>query len=221
MPVGLPEFVENPEPRCPVVLVLDTSGSMGGEPITHLNHGVQLFKDSVSADAQAALRVEVAIVTFGPVQLAQDFVTIYEFIPPQLAAKDTTPMGEAVLYALDLVEKRKQVYRENDMQYYRPWIFLITDGAPNPGSPWREAASRVREAESAQKILFFTVAVEGANTEILKQLAPPQYPPMQLNGLDFKSLFQWLSTSIVRVSSSRVGGQQVELPAVTWGKVTT
>jgi uncharacterized protein YegL len=65
MPVGLPEFFDNPENRCPVVLLLDTSGSMAGEPIQELNRGVNLFRDEILRDAKASLRVEVAIVSFG------------------------------------------------------------------------------------------------------------------------------------------------------------
>ena len=85
MPVGLPEFVDNPEPRCPVILFCDTSGSTSGAPINALNSGLAAFKEDVYKDEQAS-RVEVALVTFGPVRLAQEFVTIDNFIPPQLKA---------------------------------------------------------------------------------------------------------------------------------------
>ena len=63
MAIGEPEFVKNPEPRCPVILLVDTSSSMSGAPIEQLNNGLQLFKKEVSEDSQAALRVEVAIIT--------------------------------------------------------------------------------------------------------------------------------------------------------------
>ncbi|RUT07145.1 hypothetical protein DSM106972_024060 [Dulcicalothrix desertica PCC 7102] len=73
MPVGLPEFVFNPEPRCPVILLLDTSGSMSGQPIKELNDGIMAFKQSIQQDGLASLRVEVAIVTFGEsVSVAQN-----------------------------------------------------------------------------------------------------------------------------------------------------
>jgi len=59
------EFADNPEPRCPVVLLLDTSGSMHGAAIGELNDGLRAFKEAIQADRLAALRVEVAIVPFG------------------------------------------------------------------------------------------------------------------------------------------------------------
>lgn len=221
MIVGQPEFVENPENRCPVILLLDTSGSMAGEPIAALTAGLTDFKAAVLQDEQAALRVDVAIVTFGPVQLVQDFVTIDQFVPPNLQAQGLTPMGEAITYALDLLEKRKITYRNNGIQYYRPWVFLITDGAPNPDSPWQRAAEQIKTAEQQRKLSFFAVGVQGADMATLSQIVPPERPPLLLKGLDFKSMFEWLSDSMVRVSSSTVGGEMVVLPPVGWGQITT
>lgn len=219
MPVGLPEFAVNPENRVPVILLLDTSGSMSGEPIQQLNRGIAAFKEDILKDTQASLSVEVAIVTFGPVQLIQDFVTIDNFRPPRLEAEGVTPMGEAIEYALlELLEDRKATYKANGIQYYRPWVFLVTDGAPTDN--WQMAAQRVREAEANRRLSFFVVAVQGANMEILRQIAPAERPPVLLNGLDFRSLFVWLSTSMKRVSSGKVG-EAVALPPVGWGQITT
>jgi uncharacterized protein YegL len=130
MPVGLPEFFDNPENRCPVVLLLDTSGSMAGEPIQELNRGVALFREEILRDTTASLRVEVAIVSFGPVQLVQDFTTIDMFNPPIFEAQDVTPMGQAIEFGLDLLEKRKATYsnsiccptcpRRNSNRNYKP-----------------------------------------------------------------------------------------------------
>lgn len=217
MPVGLPEFVENPENRCPVVLLLDTSGSMCGEPIQELNRGIAAFKEDVIKDAQASLSVELAIVTFGgSVQLIQDFTSIDNFNPPQLEANSMTPMGEAIELGLDILEARKLTYKDNGILYYRPWVFLITDGAPT--DYWQSAAQLVKEAEAQRRQCFFAVGVKGADMNTLRQIAPRE--PMMLNGLDFRSMFVWLSTSMKRVSGGKVG-EAIALPAVGWGQVAT
>lgn len=218
MPVGLPEFVQNPENRCPVVLLLDTSYSMLGEPIQELNRGITAFKEDVVEDSQASLSVELAIVTFGgTVTLIQDFTSIDNFIPPQLEVNGLTPMGEAIEYGLDLVERRKKIYKDNGILYYRPWVFLITDGAPTDEN-WQSAAQRVREAEAERRQCFFAVGVQGADMNTLRQIAPGE--PMLLNGLDFCSMFVWLAASMKQVSGSKVG-EAIALPAVGWGQVTT
>jgi len=201
IPFGTNDFAENPEPRCPCVLLLDTSGSMQGEPIRELNNGLAVYRDELAADSLAAKRVEVAIITFGPVDVVQDFTTTEQFSPPLLEASGDTPMGAAIDRAISLVAARKQTYRDNGISFYRPWIFLITDGAPT--DVWHEAAARVREGESAKAFAFFAVGVEGANFDILRQITVRE--PLRLKGLRFRDLFQWLSNSQKSVSRSTPG----------------
>lgn len=220
MPLDI-EFAKNPEPRCPVVLLLDTSGSMSGERIDELNAGLAIFKQEVQRDTTASLRVEVAIITFdSSVNLIQDFVTIDNFYPPQLTTTGTTAMGQGIELALNEVESRKAIYKSNGIQYYQPWVFLITDGGPTDS--WQSAAQRVRQASADRKISFFAVGVQRADMNILEQIAPINTPPLMLKGLQFNELFRWLSDSMKRVSSSKVGGGQTSLPAVSgWAQTNT
>jgi len=99
VPFGTNNFADNPEPRLPCVLLLDVSGSMGGQPISELNAGVVGFKDDLMADPLAAKRVEVAIVAFGgTVQTACDFTTAGEFHPPALVASGDTPLRQGTTH---------------------------------------------------------------------------------------------------------------------------
>jgi uncharacterized protein YegL len=201
-------LVDNPEPRCACVLLLDNSGSMLGKPIAQLNAGLKQFRKELGGDALAAKRVEVAIITFGPVKVVQDFVSAEAFQPSELVVDGGTPMGEAILEALELVRLRKQQYQANGVAYYRPWVFLVTDGAPT--DDWRPAAKAVKEAEKSKAVAFFPVGVEGADMEVLRQLSVRA--PLKLKGLMFRELFQWLSNSLSGVSRSQVG-ERLLLPA--------
>jgi len=69
---GASEFADNPEPRCPCLLLLDTSASMEGEAMAELNRRLAAFKDELSTDALAMKRVELGIVSFGPVRVLAD-----------------------------------------------------------------------------------------------------------------------------------------------------
>jgi len=169
---GGDEFVINPEQRCPCILLLDTSGSMHGDPIAELNEGLRTFKTELMSDSLAVKRVEVALITFGPVKVVSEFQTADNFAPPQLTTTGDTPTGAAIMEAIRLVEDRKQVYRDHGVPYNRPWIFLITDGAPTDDV--RRAITALREGVEKRKFAFFAVGVRDANMLALAQISPRQ-----------------------------------------------
>lgn len=233
------EFADNPEPRCPVVLLLDRSGSMKDEPINELNEGLRLFCETIKKDTLASLRVEVALITFGGVVRVVDvrspdggeikpqearadeaFVSASQLQPPTLTADGQTPMGEAVELGLKLLRQRKDIYRQNGVTYYRPWMFLITDGHPTDEGIWQQAAEHARQEEGRKGVIFWGVGVKDADLQTLARFSSINQP-MRLHGLDFRELFQWLSNSLSAVAQTEPGGgvTQIALPPATWGSV--
>ncbi len=239
-PFGDVGLATNPEPRCPCVLLLDVSGSMaqiisnagqslgytvqqdgktyeavsgGVARIDKVNEGLRAYQADLMSDPLAAQRVEVSVITFGStVQTVCPFVSASEFIPPTLVAKGETPMGEAILKAIDAVDERKRLYKQNALHFYRPWIFFITDGEPTDA--WQAAAERVREGEKNKQFAFFAVGVEEANFNILRQISVRK--PLELKGYNFREMFLWLSQSQRSVSHSNPGQEdQVKLNSPT------
>lgn len=197
-------LLDNPEPRCPVVLLLDTSYSMTGNPINQLNEGVHALYAALRDDDLASVRVDLSVISFGQsVQVLQNFATVSESQAPTLSVNGMTPMGEAITTALKNIEARKGEYRTAGISYYRPWLFVITDGEPTDNVS--EASSMLQQAIQSKKVIFFGIGVESANIERLRQIAGSRDRVFKLNGLNFKELFQWVSSSLSSVSSSRVG----------------
>jgi uncharacterized protein YegL len=207
-PFTFSEFTENPEPRCACLLLLDTSGSMGGEPIRELNAGLLAFKEELAQDSLAIKRVEVAVVTFGPVTVESDFQTVDTWQPPHLTASGDTPMGAAITRGLEMLRQRKDQYRTNGIEVFRPWVFLMTDGGPTDA--WQQAAEMVKAGEASKGFAFFGIGVENANMAILGQICVRT--PVKMAGLRFRDMFAWLSSSLSRVSSSQPG-TIVQIPA--------
>lgn len=221
--------IENPqEQHCALVLLVDNSGSMDGQKIQSVREGLNYFKDEIKDDEQS--KVDVAIVTFGEsVKVQQDFMPIASYVPLELKAEGRTPMGEAITTAIDMIEKRKSEYKNKGVSYYRPWIFLLTDGAPTDMTPgdqkWNEIVQKVHDGEKKSHFSFFAVGVGISNQEldILRQISSPTRPPLLLKSGMFKEMFCWLGNSMSRVSQSK-SGEQVKLEKVNfaepWGNVT-
>jgi uncharacterized protein YegL len=198
------ELVENPTPRVPICLVLDVSGSMSGDPIKELQEGVRMFFDAIREDDVAQYAAEIAIVTFGGVaRKALDFFAINRQEVPAMYADGLTPMGEAIDLALDLLEARKTEYRNAGVDYYQPWMVLMTDGAPTDSID--SAARRINELVKTKKLTVFPIAIgDAASISELARLSP-NFSPLRLKGLNFREFFLWLSRSVSRVSQSTPG----------------
>ena len=245
-PFGDVQLAINAEPRCPCVLLVDVSGSMaevvgeagadlgytiqqdgqtyravsgGVTKLDKVNDGLRAYQADLRNDALAAQRVEVSVITFGnSVQTVTPFVTADEFAPPSLTANGETVMGAAVLRAIAAIDDRKRQYRANGLHYYRPWIFLITDGTPTDA--WEHAAEEVRAGERDKKFAFFAVGVGEANFDVLRRLSPARQP-LPLKDYNFREMFVWLSQSQRTVSHSNPGQEdQIKLaPPTGWASL--
>ncbi len=188
------------------MLCLDTSASMQGDPIDELQKGVELFYDEVGRDEIARYSAEIAIVTFGGrVDVMADLA---EKAPLNLQAAGNTPMGEAVSTALDVLDQRKRQYQKTGVDYFQPWLVLMTDGIPTDDIS--EAADRVSGMVIQEKLSLFPIGVGAdADMETLRRFSPKR-SPLRLRGLSFRSFFEWLSQSVQRVSAS-IPGEKVPL----------
>jgi uncharacterized protein YegL len=212
------DLIDNPSPRCPVALVLDTSGSMYGLPIDELNAGIQVFIEEIQHDDLARWSVDLAVYSAGGTSdCIQQFIAAEQVAGfSTLSAGGSTPLGSATRMALNDLEARKKAYRDAGVPYYQPWLVLVSDGAPTDA--WQDAAQRARDLSAQRKLVSLAIGVQGADLNVLSQFSSK--PAVALQGLKFRELFQWLSASMARVSASTSSDASVQLPSMdSWGSI--
>ena len=215
------DLIDNPTTRVPVVLCLDTSASMQGEKINELNLGVKRFFNAVKDDDIAKYSVELCIVTFNTIaKKILDFANIdrqvsaFEHIT--LEAFGSTAMGAAVKLSLELLEDRKKEYQDKGVDYWQPWLVLMTDGQPTDST--EESSQMVSEMVKNKKITIFPIGIgDGANMARLKQFSPKR-EPLKLKGLMLSEFFDWLGKSVKSTSQS-APGTAVKLPPIGWAEL--
>jgi uncharacterized protein YegL len=190
------DHVNNPHPRCPVAVLLDTSASMEGEPIAELEKAVRLFFEDVSRDPLASLRVDPSVFSFGGSvrQIVPFCTTMVEVAasPQRLEACGNTPLGEAVNKAIDAIHARVALYKEYSIPHYKPWLVLMSDGCPT--DEWHGASARLRKlAENGWNVIAIGIG-QNAELGILRQFGI--HEPRRLQNADFASFFRWLSRSL-------------------------
>lgn len=222
---------DNVDPRQICILLLDVSGSMGlphsNPPINALNSGYEAFRHYAANDPVASLRVETAVVEFGsnariavPMQEAAA-LPAYSF-----SAGGTTNLADAIDMALDLVDTRKQEIKKAGIEYFRPWIVVMSDGQPNAGRKLDDAIARLKSAKERGSATVFSIGIgEEADMNKLGELCAPR-PPARLDGLRFEEFFEWLTKSLSLTASTErhgsndaaldSGSGQAQLPALTW-----
>ncbi len=176
------------------VLLLDTSTSMeNADAIGALNAAVKSFRTQCMADDALCRGLDIAVVTFdSEIKVVQEFTPVSYMEVPTLVANGQTSMGGGLNVALDMLEQRKTQYKELGVPYHRPWIFMISDGAPN--DDYASAFARLKDMQSQKKVELWAVGVPGYDKEIICSLTK-RVIELDAN-LNFAGLFEWLSTSL-------------------------
>ena len=205
-PFGGKTTEDNAEDRCLCVLVLDTSFSMNGDPINKLNNGLINFGEYLKKKNSTRYSVEVCIVSFNStVNCVQepalvDNLTNTSSFP--LKAKGSTKLVDGVRLAIKKVDERKKYYKNKGLNYYRPWIVLMTDGYPDAGQNITALSQEIEEGQKNKKFAFLPMGVEGADETLLKKISTKEFPPIPIDWQKFDEVFKWLSNSFDSISNS-------------------
>ena len=207
----MPKFksnIANPgEMQLACAVLVDTSSSM--DPVlSELRKGLVALGDSLSDEARG--KVEIEIITFDDdARVLVPFGPAYEYEVPEITCTGMTAMHAAVDLALKELRARKDEYHALGTPYYRPWVFLLTDGGAN--DPDNGAFTRLLEEQRNKGCTFFPVAIGDADKRTLGE--------MQKDGIvltaskeNFANAFVWLSNSLSITSVSDSTALKVDLP---------
>jgi uncharacterized protein YegL len=187
--------------RLPVYLLLDTSGSMTGEPIESVKSGVQMLVAALRQDPYALETAYLSVITFS--STAHQAVPLTElslFQVPNISASGTTALGGALSLAASKIEEEVTNTTMEMKGDWKPMVFIMTDGVPT--DDWQKGLSAFK-----QKKVGVTVACAAGNaadTKILKQITDIVVELDTADASSISAFFKWVSASI------STGSQKVE-----------
>lgn len=202
------DFAKNTKKRLPICFCIDASGSMeaptssGKTRMEELNEAFAKFINTMKNDEEVNASADIAIVSFGgEAKIVKNFGPISEYTFSQFEPKHMsfTPLGEAIMVALKLVEIRKSAYKDTGIKYYQPWLVVLTDGEPEGKEAMKnmnQAIEQVVELERNEKLVVFNIGIgSDVNLDVLKRLSVRREEPIRVDETNLDALFIKLSSS--------------------------
>lgn len=189
--------------RLPVYILLDTSGSMNGEPIEQVKNGVQSLVAALRRDPQALETAYLSIITFdSEARQVVPLTDLASFQLPDVRASGTTALGRALELVADCADRELVKSSPEIKGDWKPMVFLMTDGAPD--SDWERSLPRFRSQKWG--VIVGCAIGSGGDTRVLKEIAGESVVVMETaDSASFAAFFKWVTASIT------TGSQRVDL----------
>ena len=193
--------------RLPVYLLLDTSGSMTGEPIEAVKNGVQMMMHSLRQNPQAIETAYVSIITFDTdAKQIIPLTDLASFQTVDIKASGTTSLGAALSLLADKLQTEITKTTLEQKGDWKPMVFIMTDGVPTDN--WQSGLAKLKSVNKG--LIVGCAAGSGADDSVLKQITDSV---VRLDNTDSESIskfFQWVTASI-STSSTKVEESGIDL----------
>ena len=190
--------------RLPVYLVIDTSGSMNGEPIEAVRNGIDLFVSSLRQDPHALETAYLSVITFD--DKAQQIVPLTEladFQTPSIEAGGWTALGEGLTLTANCIINEVKKNTIDSKGDWKPLIFIMSDGVPT--DDWKQGFEKLKAVKPGLIIPCSVGSIEAAS--VLKQLAEGIVHLPTADSATITAFFKWVTQS-VSMSSQKVDSNQ-------------
>jgi uncharacterized protein YegL len=191
--------------RLPVYLVIDTSGSMSGEPIEAVKNGIQTLVSSLRQDPYALETAWLSVITFD--STAKQLVPLTElaaFQNPAISASGNTSMGAGLSLLAKRIEAEVTKTTATEKGDWKPMIFLMTDGGPTDN--WQNGLNDLKQVKTG--IIVACAAGPGADTTVLKRITESVVLLDTADSATIRAFFKWVSSSFPIVSQKIESGQK-------------
>lgn len=203
--------------RLPIYVLLDTSGSMRGEPIESLKVGLQTMTSSLRRDPYALETVWISVISYDlNARVLTPLTDLESFVPPELPEPVTSPtnLGEALQLLLERYQAEVKLSTSEAKGDWLPILIVMTDGAPTDVMLYKQTAAKVADKKFSR--IVACAAGKRAKIEPLKLLTKDVYSLETMDVASFSSFWKWVSSTIeaksVGVSLSDQDGGVDELP---------
>jgi uncharacterized protein YegL len=205
------EEVSSTTRRLPVYLLLDTSGSMHGDPIEAVKMGLRQLRSDLQSDPQALESVWLSVITFA--DSAKQVVPLTEigaFQEPKLDASGTTALGEALKLLMTCLNKEVRKTTATQKGDWKPLIFLMTDGQPTDS--WEGPADELKKRRPGN--IIACAAGSAADDKILKRITEIVVRLQDTSGGTLGAFMKWVTASVSTTSTGVAASpdQPVNLP---------